>query len=117
MKPIAPGQIADADRLRMDSRDLEEIARLVSGRVHIQCPACRNWVKPSVLGRTLRMGSSPDLGAVDVKQPGFPRLYFVCGCGKKPGFIQGDEWASGDEADDLDAPTRWEHLEINETGD
>nr|CAA9252805.1 hypothetical protein AVDCRST_MAG63-2007 [uncultured Armatimonadetes bacterium] len=108
MPPIEPPE----QRVRLDSEDLQNLARLVSGRMQIECPRCRNWLRPTIEARELRIGSSPDLSAVDASQPGRPRLQFYCNrCQRVIGFVQGDDWADPERGRG-DAPTRWGHLEL-----
>jgi hypothetical protein len=61
------------------------------------------------------MGSSPDLSALDPRQPSRPRLVFYCTlCQRVVGYVQGDSWTA--EKMDADAEgTRWSHLEMGES--
>ena len=113
MKSIEAQQ---GDRPGLDSLDLARIARVISGRTRLQCAKCQNWIKLTVQTRELRMGSSPNLAAIDPSQPGRPRLVlYCCFCQRIMGFVEGDEWADDEEvAADADGPTRWNHLEIEE---
>jgi len=106
----------EGDRPRLDSADLESIARLMSGRTRIQCGKCQTWVRLTVEKRELRIGSTPDMSQIDPAQPSRPRLVFWCPmCFRQMGFIEGSEWASTeDEAAAAAGPTRWNHLELNE---
>lgn len=111
MKPIEPGR---ADRPRIDTEDLKTLARLISGRLHLQCPQCKDWRKLTVEMRELRIGSSPDLSAIDARHPAYPRLVFLCSrCRRTLGFVQGEEWSPADAGEAEDAPTRWDRLEID----
>lgn len=87
--------------------------------MQVQCVGCREWVRLTIEARTLRMGSSPDLAAIDPTQPGRPRLIFYClQCRRILGYVQADEWAV-DARDAATASvaveTRWDHLELEES--
>ena len=106
---------ADPERPGMDSEDLFRLGQLISRRITITCPKCRNVIQPTAEGGSLRIGSSPDLGVLDPRQAGKPRLLLRCThCLQVAGFVQGDTWTV-EETDDLEERSRWNHLEI-ETG-
>ena len=110
--PAQPGE----PRIALDSQDLERLARLLNGRIQVECGRCKNQRKLTVQGREMRLGSSPDLSEIDPNQPGRPRIVFYCAtCQRVVGFIQGDTWAAAEgDAPRDDAPTRWDHLEWEE---
>jgi hypothetical protein len=105
----------DLPSARLDSEDLARLAHLLSGKLQLECPKCRIILKPSVINRELRMGSSPDLSALDPRQPSRPRLVFYCSlCQRLIGYVQGDSWTA--ETMNADAEgTRWSHLEMGES--
>lgn len=109
---------ADPERPGMDSEDLFRLGQLISRRMTITCPKCRTVIQPTAEGGSLRIGSSPDLGVLDPRQEGKPRLLFRCThCLQVAGFVQGDTWTV-EETDDLEERSRWNHLEIEtEAGD
>ena len=79
----------------MDSEDLFRLGQLLSGRVYLTCPRCRNHLTLTAEGGGLRIGSSPDLTGLDSSQPGRPRLVLWCTiCMRSAGFIQGDSWTA-----------------------
>lgn len=91
MKAIPPRP--DLPRARLDSEDLIRLAHVLSGSLQLECPKCHMVLRPTVDNRELRMGSSPDLSAIDPRQPSRPRLVFHCTlCHRAIGFIQGDQW-------------------------
>ena len=104
---------ADPDRPGLDSEDLFRLGQMLSRRVHITCPKCRTVIQPSAEGGALRIGSSPDLGALDPTKTGKPRLLLRCThCLQVAGFVQGDTWTVR-ATEDLSVPDRWDHLEID----
>ncbi len=111
IEPSAP----PGERLRLDSADLESLARTISGRIRVQCAKCQSMISLRVERRELRIKSSPDLSQIDPTQTSRPRLVFWCPhCMRIMGYVEGDEWAdTRTEADASDA-TRWNHLELSE---
>lgn len=108
--PIRP----DLKRAVLESEDLIRLAHLLSGSLKLECPQCRTMLKPTVANRELRLGSSPDLSALDPSQPSRPRLVFFCVfCSRQLGFLQGDVWTKETREDGAEG-TRWSHLEIEE---
>lgn len=103
---------ADPDRPGVDSEDLFRLGQLISRRITLTCPKCRAVIQPTAEGGSLRIGSSPDLGAIDPRQGGKPRLLLRCThCLQVAGFVQGDSWTVR-EADELEVDSRWNHLEL-----
>jgi hypothetical protein len=112
VRPIPPRP--DLQHARLDSEDLVRLAHLFSGSLQLECPKCRVIMKPSVANRELRMGSSPDLSAIDPRQPSRPRLIFYCTLCQRPfGFVQGESWTA-ERLDSAAEGTRWSHLEMSE---
>jgi hypothetical protein len=103
------------DRPRIDSDDLARLAEVLNGRITLNCPKCNNWVTMRLEMREMRMGSSPDLSAIDPNQPGRPRLQFWCTfCRRLIGHVQADQWSAGTGgAAEPDGVTRWDRLEID----
>lgn len=101
----------DLARPELDSEDLIRLAHLLSGSLRVECPRCHVTLKPTVANRELRLGSSPDLSAIDPRQPSRPRLVFYClNCQKITGFVQGERWSTGTDGE----ASRWNHLEMDE---
>ena len=112
MRPIPPRP--ELQRARLDSEDLIRLAHLFSGSLQLECPKCHTRIKPTVANRELRMGSSPDLSAIDGRYPSRPRLLFYCTLCQHPiGFLQGDSWTA-EKLDSAAEGTRWSHLEMGE---
>lgn len=112
MKPIPPRP--DLPPTQLDSEDLIRLAHLMSRRLQLECPRCHTTLKPSVAGREFRLGSSPDLSALDPQQTGKPRLVFFCYHCKRPiGHLQGDHWLAQHMDTDAES-TRWDHLEMGD---
>ena len=113
MNAIEPSA-SSGERLRLDSADLETLARTISGRVRIQCAKCQNMIPLRVERRELRIKSSPDLSQIDPTQTSRPRLVFWCpNCLRIMGYVEGDEWADAQTEADANDATRWNHLELS----
>jgi hypothetical protein len=102
------------DDTPVSAEQLVRLAHFITGRLFLECPGCGTFQRLKVGARQLRIGSSPDLSALDPNQISRPRLVFACAkCQRVLGYVQGDEWdAVGPGADGGDAPTRWDRLEL-----
>lgn len=104
---------ADHGRPGIDSEDLFRLGQMLSRRITLTCPKCRTVIQPNAEGGSLRIGSSPDLGALDPAKAGKPRLLLRCThCLQVAGFVQGDVWTV-EETEDLEEASRWNHLELD----
>ena len=91
MKPLPPPP--GGEQTPLDAEDLIRLGYLLSGRLQLECPRCQSTLKPTVESRELRIGSSPDLSALNPEYVSRPRLVFYCTrCQRTLGFVQGDHW-------------------------
>jgi len=96
------------------SDDLIRLAQQFNNLMRVRCHKCGQWVLLSIEARSLRLGSSPDLAAIDPRQPGRPRLvFYCCSCLQIIGFIQADHWAPEHVEADTAGSSRWDHLELD----